>query len=307
MDAKTEVPGGIIWKLEKVKAVSGEFLGRMVVLFKLRVVVLLVLAAIAGALLASGGHISLGRLFLLILTGTLSAASASAVNQYIERDRDGQMVRTRRRPLAMGVFSRPKTALEVSIALIVMAVLVALPFSLSLAFFLATGAIIYIWVYTIWLKPRTWLNIVIGGLAGSCAVLSGGAAVGNWAEPGVLALAFLVYLWTPTHFWSLALAYREDYARASVPMLPVIVSPRTSATWIALHTTAAIVTALLMGLHPSLGFYYLLITLPASMWLGWHSLKLVIMPDPKQALKLFKVSNIYLGLVLMAIYLVTLF
>jgi protoheme IX farnesyltransferase len=117
--------------------------------------------------------------------------------------------------------------------------------------------VIYIWVYTLWLKPRTWLNIIIGGAAGSCAVLSGGAAAGNWAEPGVLALALLVYAWTPTHFWSLALAYREDYARAGVPMLPVIVSAQTSANWITFHTATIAVIALLMGLHPALGWYTL--------------------------------------------------
>ncbi len=126
-------------------------------------------------------------------------------------------------------------------------------------------------------------------------------------EPGVLALALLVYAWTPTHFWSLALAYRGDYARAGVPMLPVLVSARTSANWITFHTAMVALVALLMGLHPSLGWLYFLITIPATLWLGWHSLRLVQNPDQKQALKLFKVSNIYLGLVLMAIYLVTLF
>ena len=217
------------------------------------------------------------------------------------------MIRTRQRPLATGDFANPESILEISAVLVVLAVMIALPFSVSLAFFLAAGAAIYIWVYTLWLKPRTWLNIIIGGAAGSCAVLCGGAAAGNWAEPGVLALALLVYAWTPTHFWSLALAYREDYARADVPMLPVVVSPRTSAYWITFHTAAVALIALLMGFHPSLGWHYLLITVPATLWLGWHSLSLIRNPDHKQALKLFKVSNIYLGLVLMAIYLVTLF
>jgi len=217
------------------------------------------------------------------------------------------MTRTSQRPLAVGVFARPETTLEVSVALVILAVMIALPFSAPLAFFLAAGAVIYIWVYTLWLKPLTWLNIIIGGAAGSCAVLSGGAAAGNWAEPGVLALALLVYAWTPTHFWSLALAYRDDYARAGVPMLPVVVSARTSANWITFHTALVALIALLMGLHPSLGWYYLLITVPATLWLGWHSLRLVKNPDHRQALKLFKVSNMYLGLVLLAIYLVTLF
>jgi protoheme IX farnesyltransferase len=307
MDAKMRASGGIADRFDRVRILSGEFVGRMVVLFKLRVVVLLVLASLGGYLFASGGHPVFGQLSILLITGTLSAAGASAINQYIERERDGRMLRTRARPLADGVFARPETTLEVSIAMLILALMLALPFSLSLAFFLAAGAAIYIWVYTLWLKPRTWWNIVIGGAAGSCAVLSGGAAAGNWAEPGVLMLALLVYVWTPTHFWSLAQAHREDYARAGVPMLPVIVSPSTSARWIALHTFAVTLIALLMGFHPSLDWKYSLITLPATFWLGWHSMRLVQQPDPKQALKLFKVSNIYLGLVLAAIYLVVFF
>jgi len=307
MDANTRASGGIAWRLERARILSGEFLSRLVVLFKLRVVVLLVLSSLGGALLASHGNLIPGQILLLLITGTLSSAGASAINQYIERDRDGRMTRTRQRPLAVGDFARPETTLEVSIGLVILAVMIALPFSVPLAFFLAAGAAIYIWVYTLWLKPRTWLNIIIGGAAGSCAVLSGGAAVGNWAEPGVLALALLVYAWTPTHFWSLALAYRDDYARAGVPMLPVVVSARASANWITFHTAAVALIALLMGLHPSLGWHYLLITVPATLWLGWHSLRLIKNPDHGQALKLFKVSNMYLGLVLMAIYLVTLF
>ncbi len=307
MDAKMRASGGIAYKFDRARILSGEFLGRVVVLFKLRVVVLLVLASLGGYLFASGGSLSIGQLSILLITGTLSSAGASAINQYIERERDGRMSRTRQRPLADRVFTRPETTLEVSVVMLILALMLALPFSLSLAFFLAVGAAIYIWVYTLWLKPRTWWNIIIGGAAGSCAVLSGGAAAGNWAEPGVLMLALLVYVWTPTHFWSLAQAYREDYARAAVPMLPVLVSPAVSARWIALHTFAAALITLLMGFHPSLDWKYSLITLPATLWLGWYSVQLVKKPDHKHALKLFKVSNMYLGLVLAAIYLVILF
>ena len=307
MDVKARETGSTAWKIAKTKTAIGEFLGWLVVLFKLRVVVLLLLSSVGGALLASGGKISIGQLLLLVLTGTLSSGGASAINQYLERERDGRMQRTSKRPLAVGVFSRPQTTLEISIGLVILAVMIALPYSLPLAVFLFAGAAIYVGVYTLWLKPRTWLNIVIGGAAGSCAVLSGGAVVGNWNEPGVLALALLVFAWTPTHFWSLAQAYRDDYARAGVPMLPVVLSPRASAGWICVHTFAVAVIAILMGSHSGLGWPYLAITIPATLWLGWHSLQLFAVPEHKQALKLFKVSNIYLGLVLMAIYIVTLF
>ncbi|HET9911213.1 MAG TPA: heme o synthase [Anaerolineales bacterium] len=307
MDVKMRESGDAALRLERARIFSGEFLSRLVVLFKLRVVVLLLLASLGGALLASHGSLTPGQIFVLFLTGTLSSAGASAINQYIERDRDGRMTRTCQRPLAVGMFARPETALEVSVVLVILAVMIALPYSMPLAFFLSAGAAVYIWIYTLWLKARTWLNIIIGGAAGSCAVLSGGAAAGNWMDPAVLALALLVFFWTPIHFWSLALAYRGDYARAGVPMLPVVVSARASALWIAFHNALVALIALLMGLHPSLGWYYLIFAAPATLWLGWHSLRLIQTPDRKQALKLFTVSNMYLGFVLVAIYLVTLF
>jgi protoheme IX farnesyltransferase len=281
--------------------------GKLIVLFKLRVVVLLVLASVGGALLASGGHLSLGRLILLVVTGTLSSAGASAINQYLERGSDGQMQRTRQRPLVIGEVARPQSVLEISVTLIILAETIALPFVRALAFFLGAGAVIYVGVYTLWLKPRTVLNIVIGGAAGSCAVLSGGAAGGNWAEPGVIALALLIFAWTPTHFWSLAQAYRDDYARADVPMLPAITSARVSAWWIVLHTGLTGFIALMLSACPALGWGYAVPTIAATLWLGWHSIRLVHQPDRPRALTLFKVSNIYLGIVLLAIYIGMLF
>ncbi len=275
---------------------------KIVVLFKLRVVVLLVLAAVGGALLASGGRLSLEWLILLIVTGTLSSAGASAINQYLERASDGQMQRTRRRPLAMGEVARPQAVLEIGVTLIILALTIARPFSRDLAFFLGAGAVIYVGVYTVWLKPRTVLNIIIGGAAGSCAVLSGGAAGGNWADPGVIALALLVFAWTPTHFWSLALAYRDDYARADVPMMPVMTNARAAAWWIVLHTGLTGFIALMLSARPALGWLYVVPTIAATAWLGWHSVRLVQRPDRFRALTLFKVSNIYLGIVLLAIY-----
>jgi heme o synthase len=282
-------------------------LGQGLVLFKLRVVGLLVLSSVGGALLASGGRLPLGNLIVLLIAGTLSSAGASAINQYLERRQDIYMQRTRTRPLATGGVARPQTILEISLVMVILAVMIALPFSLPLALFLAAGAVIYVGVYTLWLKPRTLLNIVIGGAAGSCAVLSGGAAAGNWADPGVVALALLVFAWTPTHFWSLALAHRDDYARASFPMLPVVTSARASAGWITLHTSLTALIAIALSAQPALGWPYLLPTALATLWLGRHSIRLILNPDQPRALKLFQVSNMYLGLVLLAVFLRTLF
>jgi protoheme IX farnesyltransferase len=178
-----------------------EILRSIVVLFKLRVVILLVLSSLGGALLASDGTISSANLGLLLFTGILSSSGASAINQYLERSSDALMRRTLNRPLANGLISKPEVILGVAISFILLAVGLAIyAGNTALAIFLALGAAIYIGIYTVWLKPRTLLNIVIGGAAGSCAVLSGSAAAGNWSEPGALTLALLVFIWTPTHF-----------------------------------------------------------------------------------------------------------
>ncbi len=284
-----------------------ETLRSIVVLFKLRVVILLVLSSLGGALLASGGTISSANLGLLLFTGIFSASGASAINQYLERSSDALMRRTLNRPLANGLVSKPEIVLGTATSFILLAVGVALYVGNSaLAVFLALGAAIYIGIYTVWLKPRTLLNIVIGGAAGSCAVLSGSAAAGNWAEPGALVLALLIFIWTPTHFWSLAMAFRDDYSRAGVPMLPTVVSNQATAWWIALHTGATALIALLLAVHPQLGMFYFIPVALATLWIISHSIRLITHSDQKQAFKVFKFSNLYLGLVLVFIYISTL-
>ena len=284
-----------------------DILRSIVVLFKLRVVILLVLSSLGGALLASGGTISAANLGLLLVTGILSASGASAINQYLERSSDALMRRTLNRPLASGLISKPWIVLGVAIGFILLAVGLALNAgNPALAIFLALGAAIYIGIYTVWLKPRTLLNIVIGGAAGSCAVLSGSAAAGNWSEPGALALSMLIFIWTPTHFWSLAMAFRDDYSRAGVPMLPTVVSDRATAWWITLHTVATSVVALILAFHPELGLPYFIPILFATIWMIWDSIRLIAHPDQQQAFKVFKLSNLYLGLVLIFIYIGTL-
>ncbi len=282
-------------------------LGALAVLVKLRVVMLLMLSSIGGALLASGGRLAAGNMVLLLVTGFLSATGASALNQYLERDLDARMRRTCKRPLPTGYFSRPEAVLEMGIYLILLAVLIALPFNALLTLFLALGALTYVGIYTMWLKSRTLLNIVIGGAAGSFAVLSGSAAAGNWAQPTAVGLALLVFVWTPIHFWSLAQAYRDDYARAGVPMLPVLVNGRVSAWWIALHVDVTVLIGLLLSVDPALGWLYLLPVSLAALWLGTQSFRLILAPTRTRAMKLFNVSNIYLGLILLTICVETLF
>ena len=285
--------------LTKIKTIAG--------LFKLRIVVLLLISASGGAILGAGGWPGVQALMLLLITGGLSAAGASAVNQYLERERDAQMKRTSRRPLPSGAVKRSFWVLLVGGGMVVFAVVLSALYNPALAISNAAGAIIYIGVYTMWLKPRTVLNIVIGGAAGSMAVVSGGAAVNAWREPGVLALALLVFAWTPTHFWSLAMAYRKDYAHAGFPMLPVNVSMQQAAWWVAVHTLLTGFIAILLGFHHVLGLIYLIPVILISIQYMYLTLLLLRNPEGRMALKLFKFSNIYLSIVQLIIIFLPLF
>mgnify|MGYP005847201383 CR=1 FL=1 len=279
----------------------GDKLASLVVLFKLRIVVLLLLAAVGGAMLGGAEALSAGDLALLLLTGGLSASGASALNQYVERHKDGAMKRTSRRPLVTGEVN-PRWALIVAAAMVAGASLLAWAAgNAALAVWLAVGAFIYVGVYTIWLKPRSALNVVIGGAAGSAAVLSGGAAAGNWADPGVIGLALLLFAWSPIHFWSLALAYRKDYQRAGVPMLPVVASPGRALTWMLMHTAATAICGLALAAHGALGWLYLVAVGPATLWLAWEAARLARDYSGPRAMSVFKASNIYLSIVLLAI------
>lgn len=270
----------------------------LLVLFKVRVVLLLLVAAVGGAFLAAGRWPGVGNLALLLAVGGSAAAGASAINQYLERGLDARMERTRRRPLAAHALARTGWVPYVGAAMILLPSLAVLPFQPSLGVFVLLGAIIYLGVYTIWLKPRTPLNIVVGGAAGSAAVLSGAAAAGAWSDPGALALAGLVFLWTPTHFWSLAIAYRDDYARGGFPMLPVQSSPRVAAGWVLLHAAAASLAALALAALPHLGWLYLAPVALATVIFLALGLRLLAQPTKTRALALFHTSNLYLALVM---------
>jgi len=294
-------------------------------LFKLRVVVLLVFAAVAGAFLGAGGWPGTKAMFVLLVTGALAAAGSSAINQYIERDSDARMVRTASRPLASGAIARPGWVPRVGAAMVLLPIFCLLFYGLftqralslsftasyrfdpiALALFLGLGAFVYVGIYTLWLKPRTPISVVIGGLAGSCAVLSGGAAVGAWTDQGVLCLALLVFLWSPTHFWSLALACRDDYARAEVPILPVVAAPHSAALLNLVHASASGLVGVALAFQPTLAWYYVVPVLGATVYWLAQACRLVIQPSLPTAWRLFYASNFYLGVVLLAVCIGTL-
>lgn len=275
-------------------------------LFKLRIVALLLFAAAGGAFLGAGGWPGWAPLVLVTLTGGLASAGASALNQYLERDRDAQMRRTKGRPLVTGEIACATWIPLLALAMILLPPLAVLPSNAVLSFWVILGALIYVGVYTVWLKPRTRLNIVIGGAAGSCAAISGGAAAGAWSDPGVIALGLLVFVWTPAHFWALAMMYRRDYARTDLPMLPACTPRRWAALWIVVHAVATGAVALALGLHPALGWLYGIPVAIAAVGLLYRAGRLLARPTGGRSRDLFLASNIYLTLVLLAICLATL-
>ena len=277
----------------------------IVVLFKLRVVSLLLMAATGGAFLAGGGWPGWQTILLTWVTGGMAAAGASSLNQYWERHSDGKMGRTQKRPLVNGEIANPAWVPYVGSLLIIVPSLAVFPFNRPLTFFLLLGAFIYVFIYTIWLKPRTLLNIVIGGVAGSAAVLRGSAAAGYWNHPGALVLSLLLFLWTPFHFWSLAILYRDDYARTDVPMLPVHTTPKQAAWWIMSHTVPTAASGLLLVVLPELGWLYFIPVLLITIDLVRRNIKLVIDPSPANARSLFMSSNFYLLVLILAICLST--
>lgn len=289
------------------EASASEIIKSIAVLFKLRVVSLLVLSAIGGAFLGARGWPGWGNFGLICLTGTLTAAGASAINQYWERENDRLMKRTASRPLASGEIENPHLVLLISILLILIPSLAVFPIRPWLTVYLLVGAFIYVVIYTIWLKPRTQLNIVIGGAAGSAAVLSGGAVVGMHHDPAVLALAAVMFVWTPAHFWSLAMMMRDEYAASGTPMLPTQSSLRTAAWMVFAHTVPTIFGAILLAVVPELGLWYFIPVALFSLDLLRRNISLIRTPNTPNAKSLFLASNFYLMVVLLAIMLVTSF
>jgi heme o synthase len=209
---------------------------------------LICLVAVGGFLIAAPRSVDLARLGLLVLTGAAASAGSGMLNHYLDRDLDPRMKRTRDRPLPAERI-RPGAAVAVVGAGLVGAGVAGASVALNpltgLSIFL--GAATYVGVYTAWLKRRSSWNIVIGGFAGSAPALAGSAAaVGSWTL-GAVALAGLVFLWTPPHFWSLALLLRDDYAQAKLPMLPRMDDPAFSGKVVVVSAALLVVGAVAVG------------------------------------------------------------
>jgi len=236
----------------------------------------------------------------LALSVLLASASAGAFNQYVEYESDRLMKRTSRRAFVTGALPHHPAWLVLMAALLAAAVAAAwLVLNAVAALHVFLGAFFYGVVYTLWLKRRTAMNIVIGGLAGSFAVLAGAAAVDPALGPLPWLLALVLFLWTPPHFWSLAIANSADYAQAGVPMLPVVVGPERAARTVLL-STIALFLASLAPLAYGAGPVYGLGALVGGLHFVRKSWQLARKPERATAMGSFFASLVQLSLLLVA-------
>ena len=267
-------------------------------LFKLRIGVMIMLTALVGFAFTPGPALSPAQVLVLALSVMVASASAGAFNQYVEAESDRLMARTRKRAFVTGALPHTPVWLVVIGALLAVSVAAAWwALNAWAALYVFLGAFFYAVVYTVWLKRRSWLNIVVGGLAGSFAVLAGAAAVDPAIGALPLLLALVLFLWTPPHFWSLAIANQDDYAAAGVPMLPVVVGTQRAAQVVFWSTVALVSASLLPVLFGAGAWYFAAAAIGGAVFLT-KSWRLARRPSRKTAMASFFASLFQLSLVL---------
>ena len=266
--------------------------------FKLRIGMMIMITALVGLAVTPGDPLTAIQWLVIAVAVFLSSASAGAFNQYYEYENDRLMARTQNRAFVTGALSRSPVWLWVIASLLAGSVFTtwAVINAIS-ALFVFLGAFFYAVVYTVWLKRRTWVNIIVGGLAGSFAVLAGAAAVDPHLGPLPLLLALVLFLWTPPHFWSLAIANQTDYAAAGVPMLPVVVGPKR-ASQVVFISTMALVLSSLLPIWFGAGLIYLIGASIGGGYFIYKAWRLANSPSRATALGSFFASLIQLSLLL---------
>ena len=285
------------------KSLIGDYLS----ITKPAIAALNVFVGVATMLLAAGLYVlNAYSMIVLVLAGFLSAGGAGALNCFIERRTDSRMNRTRNRAIPSGRISA-RGALALGLAFSIVGVVLAVFLNELTAAFIGLGVSWYVFVYTLWLKPRTKWNIVIGGVAGSFSALAGWAAVSGSISVVAFLVAFLIFLWTPGHFWGLAMAKSTEYASINVPMLPVVDGVRRSAVYTALSNAALFpFTIALFALTASTA-NILVVAILAIALVAFNArflianLRLIKNPIPTNAWRVFKMSISYLFVILMIV------
>jgi len=263
-------------------------------LCKPRVVILIVFTAVVGMILAVPGWPPLSALFFGTIGIGLAASSAAAINHLLDQRIDAVMARTRNRPLPSGQLGGKQVLIfALTLGLISMTVLVAWVNTLTavLTFLSLIG---YAIIYTVWLKRATPQNIVIGGAAGAAPPVLGWTAVTASVDPNALILFLIIYVWTPPHFWALAIHRRHDYAAVDIPMLPVTHGPRFTRWHILFYTILLVIVTTLPYLTGMSGLLYLAGVTVLNMGFLWYVLRLLSGNDERLPMQTFGYSIIYL-------------
>ena len=263
-------------------------------LTKPRVVALIVFTAIVGTLLSTAGMPPLDALLFGTLGIACASASAATLNHVLDRRVDAQMARTRGRPLPQGQLSEAQALIFAALlgfaSMAILAFLVNL-LTAVLTFFSLIG---YAVIYTVWLKRATSQNIVIGGAAGAAPPVLGWSAVTGTVDPNALLLFLIIFVWTPPHFWALAIARREEYARAGIPMLPVTHGVAYTRLQVLLYTVLLTVVTLLPFLTRMSGLIYLAAALILNGFFLYYALALKITARQELPMRVFRFSVTYL-------------
>jgi len=272
-------------------------LGDFLALTKPRVMSLLLVSAVAGAFLGAQSTPSLKIIIAVIIGGALASGGAASLNMAYESELDKKMGRTKNRPVAEGRIAF-KTAVLFGIALNVGSFVILTLMTNMLAAGLAiVGTLLYFGLYTVILKRTTTQNIVIGGAAGAVPPLVGYAASAGTVDLSAWYLFVIIFFWTPPHFWALAIMIKDDYARANIPMMPVVMGIKHTTKQILLYTAVLSVLTILFGfVSQTLGWIYTIGSASLNLILFWYAYRLFKGPDRLAATKLYKYSLLYLAL-----------
>ncbi len=270
---------------------------------KPRIVILLVITAVTSMYAASkliGPELDTWGLIHIIIAGGLASAGSSALNHYYDRDIDPLMTRTSTRPIPSGRI-KPNSVLIYGLTVSVISVVYgALALNFVSAFFIALGIFFYVIIYTVWLKRLNSSNIVIGGFAGSAASMAGwSAATGSMDVLGFL-IGFLVFVWTPSHFWCLAMKMKDEYSAAKVPMLPVLIGMEKTSKYILINTLILLPYSLMLYAF-GLGLVYTVIAAVSGGLMLVYHYKLTKLPTSEFAWKAYKVTAPYLTIIFLAV------
>ena len=270
---------------------------------KPRIVVLLVITAVTSMYAASklvGPELDNFGLIHIIIAGALASAGSSALNHYYDRDIDPLMKRTSNRPIPSGRI-KPSHVLVYGLAVSVISVIYgALALNLISAFFIALGIFFYVIIYTAWLKRLNSSNIVIGGFAGSAAAMAGWAAATVSIDILGFLVGFLVFVWTPSHFWCLAMKMKDEYTEANVPMLPVLIGMQKTSKYILVNTLILLPYSLMLYAF-GMGIVYTAIAAAAGSLMLVYHYKLTKLPTSEFAWKAYKVTAPYLTIIFLAV------